>query len=346
MSEIAWIDWQGMRLVRLACGAYEAWIAPEMGGNALRLAHHGLGVEVLRTPPSPAALRENPNVYGVPPLLPPNRIAGGAFTFGGREYAFPVNEPARGNSLHGDLSRTPMAVEEEGIPCGIPIWRPIVPISAAIPETADADGAEVILRYAATEKAPYMTFPHAFTYWVAWRLDADGLSQTIAVRNGSASRMPFGFGLHTALHVPRARRDAYRLIVPVGRQVLLDPETIHPTGEYAEDTVLHRLLNGGGLPPLNEPVSALFERLPGAAILRDTARGVDIRYEAGDGFKFWMLWNERGERDHICAEPMTWTVDAPNSPLPAEQSGFAAIDPGETKELATRLSICAAAGGN
>ncbi len=314
------IDFQGMALLRLRAAPYEAWVAPSMGGNVIRLYHGGLGMEVLRVPPSPSILRNSPNVFGAPPLFPPNRIRGGSFSFDGQAYRFPVNEPERGNSLHGALSATAMRVEAMG-------------------ESAYSE--EITLSYEAGEPYSYMNFPHVFSYRVAYGLSPEGLTQTVRFRNLGSSRMPFGFGLHTAFAIPRERGENYRVCVPVETQWRMDPATALPTGETAVGTEEHFLLNDEGVPPLSHPVSGFYRRLPGPVRIRDIVRGAEIRYDVDDGFRFWMLWNAGAERNFICVEPMTWMVDAPNLSLPWAESGMDAIARGETKSLMTRLSAAA-----
>ncbi len=316
--DIERFNFQGMELLRLRAAPYEAWITPEMGGNAIRLFHAGLEMEALRVPTSPGILRKHPNEFGMPPLFPPNRIRAGAFTLDGREYQFPVNEPARGNSLHGALSALAFRVEDE---------------------EESPSGAKVTLSFAANEAYAYMNFPHAFACWVTYELNTKGLTQVIRFQNRSESRMPFGFGFHTAFAIPRERAEDYRIHVPVETRWQLDPASALPTGETTISSSMHERLNGMGLPPLSQAVSSFFRRLPGPARIQDIARGTEVRYDVDDGFRFWMLWNARAEQDFICIEPMTWLVDAPNSMLSWAESGMEAIESGETKTLATQLSI-------
>lgn len=83
------------------------------GGSSARLWHESdppcrSGSELLRTPEGETQLRREPQVYGMPLLLPPNRTAGGAFTFQGTTYHLPINEPVYGNHIHGSLARMPV----------------------------------------------------------------------------------------------------------------------------------------------------------------------------------------------------------------------------------------------
>jgi len=317
-ASAAWTRWDGLDSAVLRAAGYEAWILPAMGGNVLRFWHEALGVEALRMPPDAQALRAAPAVYGIPLLFPPNRIHGGAFQFEGRAYRFPINEPSRGNFIHGFLKETPMAVTDM---------------------RGRGDTASLSLLYRATEEAPYCTFPHAFSLRLAFRLDEGGLSQSVTALNESSEAMPLGLGFHTAFYIPRARRADFRVRVPVGKEWLLDRSVIRPDGRYAENTPLHEALLCAGLPPLEMPVSNLFARARGEASVLDLKRGTAVCYRVDEGFRFWMLWNEAAQADHFCIEPMTWTVDAPNSPLPPRESGFQSLMPGEARTFTSRLSI-------
>ena len=146
----------------LIADGYEADILPERGANLVALTRPALGLSSVRTPASLESFTtENPYLWGIPILLPPNRISGAQFTFEGRTYRFPMNEPAIGNFIHGMLHETP-------VPC--------------VEQAAD----HAVFLFRATAEQPYMTFPHAFTLRIAFALEEDGLHQRITVTNDSA----------------------------------------------------------------------------------------------------------------------------------------------------------------
>lgn len=82
-------------------GGYRMTLAPWQGGQLIRLQKGEL--DLLHAPDNEDALALKPTHYGLPVLFPPNRIDAGHFAAAGREYQFPLNEPQRGNSLHGFL---------------------------------------------------------------------------------------------------------------------------------------------------------------------------------------------------------------------------------------------------
>ena len=295
----------------LAGGGYTALIRPDKGGNCLSLRHLASGAELLRTPPKEEELAQNPNLYGTPLLFPPNRIQDGRYAFQGRVYRFPINEPSRNHHIHGTLSVTPFRVEraEENYAC---------------------------LLYRANAESPYLLFPHAFSVALEYRLDERGLFQRLTVTNEGESAMPFGAGFHTALRapfLPGGRAEDCRLRVTASKIWKYD-ERILPTGETISAQAYRE-----GVAVAHHTISELVEMdgSGGTALLTDARAGGRIVYEAGKGFRFWMLFNQGGERGFVCPEPQTWLVDAPNSPFPPEVTGFDAIMPGGRRVLETRL---------
>ncbi len=303
----------------LVAGDARAELCPEMGANCVRLR---LGdADVLRTPPDAQTYRAQPNVYGEPLLFPPNRIAGGAYSFNGRAYRFPVNEPARGHHIHGFLSATPFVLADS---------------------RADGDLAEARFVYRATAEQPYLDFPHAFTVERSYRLTATSLRNALRVVNDGDAPMPVGVGFHTTLNVCflADRNPAhYRVTVPVAEEIALNRETILPTGERIRDNALIRALNGGGIAPLERAISDHFVRAPGEAALTHQPTGRSIRYRTSPELNFWMLWNAGAGKDFFCVEPQTWIVDAPNQSHDSRVSGFRALAPGEALTLWTELAL-------
>ena len=86
------VDFHGLRAVEFSKGDYTALVIPEIGANLVRLCHTGLGAEILRTPAADEieTFRRRPQVFGMPLLFPPNRIADGRYEFDGRTYRFPI----------------------------------------------------------------------------------------------------------------------------------------------------------------------------------------------------------------------------------------------------------------
>lgn len=302
-----------MHLITIRGGGYIAHICPEKGANCLRLTHEKTGAELLRTPLTDEEFYQRSNVYGMPLLFPPNRILDGHYQFNGRTYEFPINEPARHHHIHGCLHATPFSVEEH-------------------------KENYARLSYHATQDQPYLQFPHAFSVTLEYSVDENGLHQKLIVTNCSDSPMPFGAGFHTALPVPfMPGGDAGDCVLSVtaGKQWMYNDRII-PTGEVQSAECFRQ-----GMPAAHHVISAHMDmgKSGGTAILSDRKSGAKIVYEVSEGYRFWMLFNEGGEKGYICPEPQSWMVDAPNRPFGPEITGFDAIAPGDKRILTANLRL-------
>lgn len=182
-----------MKTIPLRCDPWEAVIAPAMGMNAISLTCNGQ--PVLRSPGSWEALAADSCVYGTPILLPPNRTAGGAFCFDGREYHLPINEPAFHNHLHGFLHCQQFDVTALSETCVKGVYR----------------------NYGAV-------FPFPFCLEVTTCLTREGLAQEYLITNTGEGDMPLTFGLHTVFAVKM------RIQVPIEKRWTVNNCYI-PTGE-------------------------------------------------------------------------------------------------------------------
>lgn len=296
--------WNGLDVVRLAGDGYEAVIATGFGANCISFIHTATNTQLMRTPQSARQLCEGVNVYGLPLLFPPNRIQDGRYSFQGRDYRFPLNEPERGNHLHGTLSSTPFC------------------------QTGAGD-----FEYRATAAAPYLRFSHAFTIKRQYWLDAEGLRHVISVTNDSDCDMPVGIGIHAALSLIAGR--SYTLHIAAVRQWLVDDVHLIPTGETLCESQTLSALRSGILDPDDGMLSCLLECKPGMEIRLKSKEG-ELVCVPDSAFRFVMLWNDGGGRGFVCPEPQSWLTNAPNLPLSPEESGLKALKPGENLRYVIR----------
>lgn len=54
---------------------------------------------------------------------------------------------------------------------------------------------------------------------------------------------------------------------------------------------------------------------------------------------YWILFNKGGGGGFVCAESQTWILDAPNTKLPLQQSGFRMLGMGKSINLRTHLAL-------
>lgn len=325
------IDFNGLQAVEFSKGDYTALLIPSMGANLVRLCHTGLGVEVLRTPAADEmeTFLRRPHVFGVPILLPPNRIADGCYTFEGRTYRFPITIEKEHNYHHGILKSQPFQV------------------SKALERD---DEVLVECRYYSNPgcDAIFRDFPHAFKCKITYRLAAGGLEQEVMFANRSTQRMPLGVGFHTPLNIPFAGgTDAdYVMRVAVGEQVELGPRNL-PTGRLLPLSETFVRLREGGLRVTGcEPIEAGFTLreidVDGkpfrGALVENLRTGVRTFYEVDDRTIYWTIWNNGGQVPYCCPEPQTWITDAPHAADP-EAAGFRSVAPGESWRAMYRFYV-------
>ncbi len=322
------IDWNGLQAVEFAKGDYTA-LVPSVGANLVRLANTRLGVEILRTPAADEIepFKGRPQVFGLPVLFPPNRIADGRYTFEGRTYQYPITIEKEHNYHHGILKSQPFAVSKA---------------------LENDDEVLIECRYYANagNDAIYRDFPHAFKCKITFRLSNEGLAQEIMFANRSAERMPVGVGFHTPMRIPFAGgTDAdYVMRVAVGEQVELSARNL-PTDAgrrsrsssrscAREDCASRAAIRSRRAShcvrsrSTASPTAARWSRTsaPGCA---PSTRSTTRRPTGRSG-------TTAGTSPDCCPEPQSWTTNAPNLADP-EAEGFRSIAPGESWRMGFRL---------
>lgn len=168
-------------------------VCPSFGSNVISLRHKDF--PILREPANMAELQSSPVLHGLPLLFPPNRTAGGRFTFDGVEYTLPVNETAHNNHLHGSLHSAQFQV-------------------------VDHSDHRLITRF--DNQSSHFPFP--FTLELTDELLPTGFFRTVTVTNTGAGAMPLVMAFHTTFTAPE------RFSVPLGRRWVINEHLI-PTGE-------------------------------------------------------------------------------------------------------------------
>lgn len=182
--------------MKLAAGAWEATLRPEVGGAlaSLRLG----GQDVLRPMPQAAT---NPLEAACFPLVPyVNRIRDGRFAFRGRAVQLPLNFLPQRHSLHGIGWQRPWHATEH------------TEAEAVLVDEYDGKGA----------------WPWAWRAEQRFTLDRTGLSIALALTNRSDGPMPAGLGLH-----PYFRRRPETRVRFAATGVLEVDDEFMPTGDVA-----------------------------------------------------------------------------------------------------------------
>ena len=236
-------------------------------------------------------------------LVPwPNRLHGGRYTWDGVEHPVAVDEPDKGNALHG-LVR-------------FRAWR-------ATDRTADAVTMSLRLH-------PSPPYPFCLDLTARYELTDDGLSVTHSATNVGAQAAPYALGTHPYVTVG-GRIDDARLTVPAGTWLPTDEHSL-PTGAEPVDGTPYDFREPRALGPLqvDHAFTDLQRDADGLAGLRvDGERTVEVWLD--EGFRWLEVFTgdvvpepERRRRG-LGVEPMT---APPNAFVTGE--GVLRLEPGDT----------------
>ena len=303
-------------------GGYEAKLFPEAGGALVSLTKGS--VSFFLPCETVEEAKEAPTMHGIPCLFPPNRIDGGRFLFGTREYRFALTSPQKNMFSHGFLHKRAWQVTEQS-ESSVTVCFENTPASGFFDE-----------------------FPHPFTFSVRYDLSEDGLVQTVTLRNNGIQTMPVGLGWHTAFALPFVKGSSAEnvsLELSVGRRIRVDSRMLpngHVTVLPPEDAGLRR---SEGVSPVDRPRDDHFTNEPlirenkpfYGGILTDRVAGKRIVYEVDPFYRHWMVFNAKASGSVICLEPQNWRVNAPNLGLPYEEAGLDTLPGGSVLKAVCRL---------
>ncbi|MBO4591547.1 MAG: aldose 1-epimerase [Eubacterium sp.] len=313
-------------VINLKAGNYVATIAPFLGSNIISMVDLENDISFFRKDEnlSIEELKGSPEVYGFPTLFYPNRLKDGILKCSDYTYTFPIEDHEGHNSLHGFLHKREHSIVEA---------------------TATDDAAIAKTSYIYDEKDPFFeTFPVSFKAEYTFKLTEKGMYYEVTITNLSERQLPYGICNHTAINAPFTTNGEpldTRIFITIGDKWPLNQRNL-PTCDFISlDNHDRQYLTGSMIPVkhviCNDVYNAETYEIEGepfrGAIISDTASGKEIRYEIDDNFKFWIIWNDGGEKGYFCPEPSTWMIDAPNLPLPGEESGYIELATGESKTV-------------
>lgn len=237
--------------VTIQHGAWKAQIIPEHGSNVIALTYKGS--PILRSPETPEMLFKSPTLYGMPLLLPANRVKGAAFSFMGTSYPLPMNEPARNNHIHGLINNAPFSV--------------VRVTENSIVTALDNHGA---------------FYPFPFNLQIEDSLSDRGFSRKLTLRNTGKTPMPYTLAYHTAFVEPK------RFAVPIAQRAVVDENYI-PTGELAALSEVQQAYRDG-FSPNGSKISGFYTSQGSTAVVGDYLFTVSQQFDhwilfngAGDG---------------------------------------------------------------
>ena len=236
----------------------------------------------------------------------PNRLEDGTYSYGGADVGAALDEPERGNAIHG-LVR----------------WRPWT----LDVRTDDSVALRCVLH-------PHPGYPWLLEVGVRYTLDANGLTVEADATNRSDETAPFGIGFHPYVTVGTERIDDAHLTVPSGEQLVTDDRGL-PTGTHAviggdADFMAARAIGGT---QLDTAYAGLLRDADdrAVAVLEHPDGGRAVRVWVDPAFRYLMVYTgdtlEPAERRRggIAIEPMTCPPNAFRT-----GADLIELDPGET----------------
>jgi aldose 1-epimerase len=310
-----------MDLITLEAQSECAVIVP--GAGCQCLSYRAGTLDIIAGPANPDAWRAHPHRGGIPILFPwPGRIAGARFTFEGREYRMPVNEP-RGHSIHGFACERGFRVTRRG--------RYFV---TAILDSSDYSDLISI-------------WPWPFTLEIDYEV-GNGLRLKARITNTGDSVMPFGFGAHPYFHAPlnpTGSREAMMIQLDADAHWPLDPSFI-PTGATEPLTGKYDLRKPRALGTDTyddvfrmTPISPAEQPAPRARLI-DPSLKMALEVRADAAFGDFVVYAPP-DNNVVAFEPYTCMPDAFNLATRGVAAGMRELTPGQTFEAGfeIRLSV-------
>jgi aldose 1-epimerase len=236
-------------------------------------------------------------------LIPwPNRLQDGSYTFDGRRHQLALNEPQRGNAIHGLVRWA--------------AWT----ASAREPH-------RVVMEHVLH---PQPGYPFSLRLGIEYALSDAGLRVRTTATNIGTERCPFGSGAHPYLTLGAPAIDRLILRVPAGTVLRSDERGLPVGREAVEDTAYDfRKPRQIGATRLDHAFTGLVRDDDGLARveLRDPDRGTHVRLWVDESYPYLMLFSGDPLADvcrrSLAVEPMT-------CPPNAFQTGEAviALEPG------------------
>jgi aldose 1-epimerase len=243
----------------------------------------------------------------------PNRLADGAYSFGGRNYQLAISEPARSTALHGLACWDDWAVAE-----------------------ASADAATLFLDLPASPG-----YPFSLRVSVTYALTEAGLTMTTTAINTGSTALPYGVGYHPWISPGAGSLDDCTLQVGAESLVTVDDRLL-PTGAHAV----------AGKMDYREPRTLADSDLDDAFVdpIRDADGLSWARLTRGDGstVSIWMdgaaqAWQvctgnhispAAARRSGVAIEPMSCIADAFRT-----GDMLVVLEPGESHTLVWGMSL-------
>jgi aldose 1-epimerase len=155
-----------------------AVINAQIGASLIELNIAGLSLIDL---PGSETYSLDKNPYHPSALLTPwvNRVRNGNYSFKGKNYQLPINEPTLGNAIHGLLARAPFSILDQKLD-------------------------SVTLEHKYNGEEQNYPFPFLFRY-IYTLTDSGALEVIFEAQNTGTGAMPFACGWHPYFHFPETK---------------------------------------------------------------------------------------------------------------------------------------------
>lgn len=260
-------------MIVLHSGDAQAVVVPDLGAGLASLAAGER--PVLR--PWSGDRGDGPFALACNLLLPfSNRISGGGFMQGGRQYRVPPNLPGEALPIHGDGFQREWTVTDQ-----------------------NSDSATFILSRGAIG-------PFRYRAEVRYDLQPDRLHIQLAMTNTAEVALPCGLGFH-----PWFPRDAATRLQFFATGMWPEapdhlPATLHPVPLDGSDWQ-------SGAPLPEGWINTAFSGWTGEADIRQGSRFASVRVK-GEGLATALVYSPSSHADFFCFEPVSHPVDAHNLP--------------------------------
>lgn len=279
-----------------------AVINTQIGASLVELNLAGLSLIDL---PGNASHSLDKNPYHPSSLLTPwvNRVRNGNYSFKGKNYQLPINEPALGNAIHGLLARTPFTILEKS-------------------------DASVTLQHEYKGEEQNYPFPFQFRYTYTLT-DSGALEVIFEAQNTGKGAMPFACGWHPYFRFPDTEVEDLEIkFKPISR-FLSDSQMIPLKEENLNGKQAFKLST--------DKIDHVFRLEPEEVHQTefiDTKHGKSLILEQSSiQFPFLVVFQPEGHNS-VAIEPMTANTDAFNT-----GDGLIELAPLEAFSGQIRLSI-------
>jgi len=290
-----------MNILRLHSGDLQLDVLPQLGGSLAGLRHRDLAL--LR----PWDCTPNVRRSACYPLVPySNRIAEGRFQCGGHEYQLPRNFGEHAHPLHGvGWQREWQVVDCTSHECHLRLSH----------DPAGEGGED---------------WPFAFEVDQYVRLDEQGVSLSMTLRNASQQPMPAGLGWHP--YFPRHQGvelsfTASAVWLNGSDSLPQERLPVPPPWDFAR----RRALDNVGL-------DNCFEGWHRQASVYWPHAGVGVEITAQEGLDHLVVFTPPAPQDFIAVEPVSHLNNAINLPAP-QAHGIVLLGPGQDMTRTLRMSI-------